>query len=193
MATRIRTTPTSAGGAWDLDENEGVAPLCGPGLGDRIGPNVVHGLKNSLTAVKALAQLGLRNPAESPSHPRLAVIETELARMQQTLNGHLSSTRSLERVKLLRVELGQLVSETLLLLSGRASQAGVRLLARGDATVEADPRRLEEALLNLVANAIEATSPGGEVVVEVRPSAGQVFCGGRGRPSGPGSDAAARR
>ncbi len=143
------------------------------GLGDQIGPEVVHELKNPLTAMKVLVQLGLRNPAESHSHARLAVIEKAVARMQEILNGYLSSTRPLEEADLSRIELGQLVSETLLLLSGQASEAGVRLLARGDAMVEADPRRLKEALLNLVANAIEATPAGGEVVVEARSSAGQ--------------------
>jgi two-component system sensor histidine kinase HydH len=55
-------------------------------------------------------------------------------------------------------------------LSARADGARVRLYAEGDATLEADPRRLKEALLNLVVNAIEATPPGGEVAVEVRPA-----------------------
>ncbi len=252
MATRIRTAPSSAGGAWDLDENEAMAlPRRGgtvvrvergtvlvtqegdredhvleagdelvlrrparavawaftdatiscaataagsrmaarpdaADLGDRIGVKVAHELKNPLTAVKALVQLGLRNPAESPSHARLALVEKEIARMQEILKGYLSFTRPLEEVRLSRIELGPLVSDTLLLLSGRASEADVRLLARGDAAVEADPRRLREALLNLVANAIEATPPGGEVAVEVRPSGAQAEIAvrdtGRGMP-----------
>lgn len=69
------------------------------GLGDQIGPKVVHELKNPLTAMKALVQLGLRNPAEIPSHARLAVIEKAIARMQEILNRYLSSTRPLEALK----------------------------------------------------------------------------------------------
>jgi two-component system, NtrC family, sensor histidine kinase HydH len=157
-----------------------------PDLGHQMVEKVAHELKNSLTGMKALVQLGLRNPVESPSHVRLGLVEKEIAQMQEILNRFLSSTRPLEEVKPARIELGPLVSDTLLLLSGQASDARVRLLARGDATVEADPRRLKEALHNLVANAIEATPPGGEVVVEVRPSAGQaeivVRDTGRGMP-----------
>jgi signal transduction histidine kinase len=73
-----------------------------------------------------------------------------------------------------RVRLGALVSGALRLLSPRADAAGVRLSSHGDALTEGDPRRLEEALVNLVANAIEATSSGGEVVVEVRPGADRI-------------------
>jgi two-component system, NtrC family, sensor histidine kinase HydH len=134
---------------------------------DDVALTLWHELKNPLAAVKALVQLGLRNLAESASHERLAVIEREVTRMQEILGRYRSCTRPLEEERLVRVALGPLVSDTLLLLAGRASDARVRLVARGDAVVEADPRRLAEALLNLLSNAIEATSPGGEVAVEV--------------------------
>ena len=57
---------------------------------------VVHELKNSLTAVKALVQLGLRNPAEAVSHERFGLVERELTRMQETLRRYLSLGRQLE-------------------------------------------------------------------------------------------------
>ncbi|WP_242343009.1 two-component system sensor histidine kinase NtrB [Anaeromyxobacter terrae] len=137
---------------------------------EQIGSKVAHELKNPLTGVKALVQLGLRNPAEASSHERLEIVEREVTRMQEILHNYLSFTRPLQAVTPRRVELGPLVSDALVVLSARADDARVRLYAQGDATLEADPRRLKEALLNLVANAIEATPPGGEVVVEVRPA-----------------------
>lgn len=135
---------------------------------EQVGAKVAHELKNPLTGVKALVQLGLRSPAEAPSHERLEVVEREVTRMQEILQNYLSFTRPLQAMRPRRVELGPLVSDTLVVLSARADDARVRLFAAGDAELEADPRRLKEALLNLVANAIEATPPGGEVVVEAR-------------------------
>ncbi len=135
---------------------------------EQLGIEVAHELKNPLAAVKALAQLGLRSGAEAPAHERLRVIEREVDRMQEILQRYLASPRRLEHVRPVKVELGALVSHVLLALSALASAGRVRLSSQGDAAVEADPRRLEEALLNLVANAIEATPPGGAVVVEVR-------------------------
>ena len=141
---------------------------------EQMGAKVAHELKNPLSAAKALVQLGLRNPAEGPSHQRLALLEREVTRMQEILQSYLSSCRPPEVMATARVHLGRLVSETLLVLSARADAAGVRLSSRGDALVEGDPRRLEEALVNLVANGIEATPPGGEVVVEVRPDSDRI-------------------
>ncbi len=153
---------------------------------EQIGSKVAHELKNPLTGVKALVQLGLRNPAEASSHERLEVVEREVTRMQEILQNYLSFTRPLQGVTPRRVDLGPLVSDTLVVLSARADDARVRLYAQGDATLEADPRRLKEALMNLVANAIEATPPGGEVVVEVRPAGDEteivVRDTGRGMP-----------
>ncbi len=140
---------------------------------EQIGTRVAHELKNPLAGIKALVQLGLRREAEAPSHERLEVVDREVARMQEILQNYLSFTRPLQGMTPRRVELGPLVSDTLEALSARADDARVRLYAQGDAAVEADPRRLKEALLNLVANAIEATPPGGEVDVEVRASGEQ--------------------
>jgi signal transduction histidine kinase len=135
---------------------------------DRMDMKVAHELKNSLTAVKALVQLGSRNPAEAASHERLSLVERELTRMQETLRRYLSLGRPLEEIRPARIDLGQLVSDTLLLLAAQANDARVTLCSHGHAIVEADPRRLQEALVNLVTNGIEATPPGGEVVVHVR-------------------------
>jgi two-component system, NtrC family, sensor histidine kinase HydH len=141
---------------------------------EQMGVELAHQLKNPLSAAKALVQLGLRNPAEKPSHQRLAVIEGEITRMQKILLGYLASSRSLQPLARTNVDLGALVSDTLLVLSARADGARVRVWSRGGASVEGDPRRLKEALLNLVVNGIEATPPGGEVVVEVRPGDRQI-------------------
>lgn len=171
-----------------------VAPAAPPvapepaeaGGAEPLGAEVAHELKNPIAAVKALVQLGLRSPAETRSHPRLRLIEREVGRMQAILQGYLS-TAGHPGVQPERVELGPLVSGVLLALSATACEAEVRLSSQGDATVEADRRRLEGALLNLVSNAIEATPPGGAVVVEVRPAGDGVELAirdtGRGMPT----------
>ncbi len=184
MASTIRATPgEDLAGAL---QRPSEAPALGREL-EQLGMTVAHELKNPLTAVKAFAQLGLRNPAEAASHERLGVIEREVTRMQEILRTCLSSTRRIDLVRRTRVALGPLVSETLLVLSAWANGAGVQLLSRGDATVDADPSRLKEALLNLVANAIEATPPGGEVVVQVQARGGAaeivIRDTGRGMPA----------
>ncbi len=162
-----------------LSTREGLRVLAGDEAApaealEQLGIEVAHELKNPLAAVKALVQLGLRSASEAPAHERLRVIEREVARMQETLQRYLSSPRRLQHVRPVRVQLGPLVSHVLLALSALASAGRVRLSSQGDATLEADPRRLEEALLNLVANAIEATPPGGAVVVEVRAAGEEV-------------------
>lgn len=140
---------------------------------ERMGARLAHELKNPLAGAKALLQLGLRNPAEVASHERFQLLLGEVARMQEILRRYLSLARPSDELTPTRVDLGALVSDTLQALSVRARGARVRLSSRGDATVEADPRRLAEAVGNLVSNAIEATPPGGEVAVEVRERGGE--------------------
>ena len=148
---------------------------------EQIGAKVAHELKNPLAAIKGLVQLMGRtwdergiDPADIGqvrSRERLAVIAEEVSRMEGILRDYLSFSRPLEDLKPEDVHLASLVDDVLAVLEARAEEADVRLTrAGGDLTLSADPRRLKEALLNLVANAIEATPPKGSVTIGVRRS-----------------------
>jgi len=137
---------------------------------EAIGSKVAHELKNPLAAIKGLVQLMSRKESDERARERLAVIEEEVTRMEGILRDYLSFSRPLEDLKPERVELDVLVDDVLAVLEARAEQADVRVTRSGDAAaLVGDPRRLKEALLNLVANAIEATPPRGEVTVSVQP------------------------
>jgi len=131
-----------------------------------VGSKVAHELKNPLSAVKGLAQLLSRGAADARSRERLAVIESEVSRMEGILRDYLSFSRPLEDLRTRPVDLVVIADDVLAVLEARAEVAGVTLGRSGE-RVEAvgDPRRLKEALLNLVANALEATPRGGAVEV----------------------------
>jgi signal transduction histidine kinase len=136
-----------------------------------VGAKVAHELKNPLAAIKGLCQLVARTPESERTHERLAVVAAEIDRMETILHEYLTFARPLEDLKLELIDLAVLARDVVEVLAGRADQAGVQLATEGGATpVKGDPRRLKEALINLVANAIEATPEGGRVALRVRPA-----------------------
>ncbi|MEZ4359124.1 MAG: HAMP domain-containing sensor histidine kinase [Kofleriaceae bacterium] len=129
-----------------------------------IGAKVAHELKNPLSAIKGLCQLIGRNPASDRTAARLAVVDAEIARMETILREYLSFSRPLEDVRIEAIDLTAIGKDVVDVLAGRATQAGVSLTCSAEpAPFHVDSRRLREALINVVANAIEATGPGGEV------------------------------
>jgi signal transduction histidine kinase len=145
-----------------------------------------HELRNPLGAIKALVQLSAREAAQPEIRERLGVVEGEVERIQEILTGYLSFSRPLDSLRPEPIALGEAVDDVLAVLEARAERAGVSLRRRGDGRLVADPRRLKEALLNLVANAIEATPRTGLVEVEIGEDAGRVRIAvrdtGRGMP-----------
>ena len=137
-----------------------------------VGAKVAHELKNPLASIKGLCQLVSRTPESERTQERLAVVASEISRMETILNEYLSFSRPLEDLKPEKVDLAAIARDVLDVLAGRADQAGVSLELEGTVTsVKGDPRRLKEALINLVSNAIEATPNGGRVVLRVRAAA----------------------
>ena len=137
---------------------------------EQIGAKLSHELKNPLAAIKGLVQLSARAACDPDSREQLRVVAAEVDRMESILKEYLSFSRPLEALQPQSVALGTLADEVISAMDARAASAGVVLRRRGDATIEADPRRLKDALFNLVGNAVEATPEGGRVEVEIHES-----------------------
>lgn len=153
---------------------------------EQLGARLSHELKNPLAAIKGLVQLAARRACDPESLEQLRVVEGEVERMRAILQEYLSFSRPFEELRPEPLSLGELSEEVLSVLEARAAAEGIQLRRRGDARIEADPRRLREALFNLVANAIEATPRGGKVEVEIAERDGaadvSVRDSGRGMP-----------
>ncbi len=150
-----------------------------------VGAKVAHELKNPLASVKGLVQLLARAQAEGRSRERLDVMQSEIARMEAILAEYLSFSRPLEDLKPQPIALDAVVADAAAVVAGRAEQGRIALSVDVEpVTLVADPRRLKEALLNLLANAIEATPAGGSITVRTRSHAGggmiEVIDTGRG-------------
>jgi signal transduction histidine kinase len=153
---------------------------------ERVGAELSHELKNPLQAIKILVQLAARRAAEPEVREQLKVVEGEVDRMHRLIREHLSFSRPFDKLEPEPVALGTLADDVVAVLGARASSAGVALRRRGEARAEADPRRLREALHNLVSNAIEASPRGTSVEVEIAEVGGSaritVRDEGRGMP-----------
>jgi two-component system, NtrC family, sensor histidine kinase HydH len=127
---------------------------------------LAHELKNPLAAIKSLVQLELRRTEDEKSKKRLEVVFSEAERMQALLKDYLSFARPVDDLDVGNVELAELMAEVGELLTGRAEAAGIELSVKGTGgAMRADSRRLKEALVNVAANALEATPRGGTVDV----------------------------
>ncbi len=134
-----------------------------------VGAKVAHELKNPLAAIKGLVQLVGRSATDPRAVERIAVVQTEIDRMEVILGEYLSYSRPLEDLVPTPVRLPELVSDVVAVLSARAETGGISLVTSGTAPrpIQADRRRLKEALINLVSNALEATPSGGCVTVSI--------------------------
>ncbi len=140
---------------------------------------VAHEVNNPLSSISAFAQLLLRDPALTAAHREpIEVIKSETARASQVVKDLLAFARRSENRRE-ALDLDILVERTLRLRGFQLADANVTVDLRLDRElppVVADGRQLQQVVLNLVTNAVQAMAPlgGGTLRVTTRALPGSV-------------------
>ena len=130
---------------------------------------LAHEVKNPLAAIKGLSAHMARNATDRKAAERLAIVAAEADRLQSIVEGFLSFSRGLDDLNLSQVRPFEVVRELSVLLETRAEDAGIAFDITGsdDVVLNADARKLRQALLNVVLNAIQASPRDAKVRIVV--------------------------
>jgi signal transduction histidine kinase len=134
-----------------------------------VAARLAHEVKNPLAAIKGLSTHMARGASDEKTAERLGIVAQEADRLQAIVDGFLGFTRGLDDLRLAHVVPYDVAKELVLLLEMRAAEMGVAIEVMGDerAAVVADTRKIRQALLNVVLNAMQASPRGSKVTIAV--------------------------
>jgi signal transduction histidine kinase len=132
---------------------------------------LAHELKNPLSSIRGLSDIVCRKLSEGTREKeRMDVVVTEARRMEEILDQLLNFSRPVTGLSLREVSPREILADAVMVHEPIAHKKGVSLT--GDPhhapRVRCDPRKVKQALFNLVHNALEASKRGGEVALRCR-------------------------
>ncbi len=136
----------------------------------RMTAGIAHEIRNPLSIIRGAAQhLSARLRGAGVEDELAEMIPGEVDRLDRILAGYLAFGRG-DAVEMEPVDLDHLARRTVKLVEAELGRAGVRVAVEATGELPrllADPRRLQQALLNLLLNARDATPAGGVVTVRL--------------------------
>lgn len=159
-----------------------------------VARRIAHQIKNPLTPIRLAAERIARHAEKggkdfsSVASQGCSAIVEHVQAMQEMVDSFALYAR-LPPVSLRPINLGKLVRQLVALYDGLRPNLHFRLDdALGEDEVLVDPEQLRQALANLLDNAAEASPAGGEVLVSLRRTGGEVTLVVADRGTGIGSD-----
>lgn len=138
----------------------------------QVAAGVAHELRNPLTSIKGLIQVNLRElSTRGVNVEDLEVIEHEIRRMERTLKTFLDFARPPKPERRL-LDIASIIQRVTALVGGRARKQQVSLqFLHPEAMVlaEVDNDQIQQLILNLVLNALDAMPQGGAIEIDLRP------------------------
>jgi signal transduction histidine kinase len=128
---------------------------------------VAHAMRNPLAGIKAAAQLAALDLEGHPSSESLADVIGEANRLDDRIGALLQFSRPFEPL-LRSTEMSHVVAGAVRDMAARAAarRVEIRTMVAPDLpTAELDPVLIEQAILELLSNAVDASTDGGKVVV----------------------------
>ena len=134
----------------------------------RLAAGVAHEINNPLTTILTSAMLiQEETDPEDSNYQELQIIADEALRCRKIVSSLLDFARQSEPVKA-KNDLNKVVTESVVLSRKQAAFNDVAVeesLSEDLPLINMDKDQIEQALINLILNAIEATDPGGKVTV----------------------------
>jgi PAS domain S-box-containing protein len=150
----------------------------------RLAATIAHEIHNPLDSVSNLLYLMRTGVSDDESKHFMDMAEQELARVTQISRAMLGLYR--ESKAPVQVNLKEMLLEILLLMERRFTDLDVTMHADlpNSVVVDAFPAELRQVFTNLITNAAEAASPGGQVRVSIIPQAAVIGDDGQKQQAG---------
>lgn len=152
-----------------------------------------HELRSPLSAIESIARMLLRGGAQVTPQERsemLQHVQTNAQRLESLVTNLLELARiekGVLEVSPRNMDLAEAARDATSFMQTQAQERDIAVacdVSQGPLQVNADPERMQQVLINLIANAVKFSPPGKKVSVYVLPTRDWVECGVRDQ--GPG-------
>ncbi len=136
----------------------------------RLAAGIAHEIRNPLSSIKGFATyFKERYPDQPQDQQTAAIMIQEVDRLNRVVGQLLEFSRPIA-TKPQKISLSALLADSLTLIKDRAAEKNISVQIQNNARVDEariDPDRINQILLNLYLNAIDAMEDGGKLTVEL--------------------------